>query len=95
MSSYEYLRSGAHASQPRQTAVTFLTTEHLTLEGARTAAISESTSRATIFIGAVSDGPPMLQVNRPRSRRIGFTAKFCTSARQVAPVAFGFCSASG
>lgn len=56
MSSYEYLRTGAHASQPRQTAVTFLTTEHLTLQGARTAAISESTSRATIFIGAVSAG---------------------------------------
>jgi citrate lyase subunit beta/citryl-CoA lyase len=29
------------------------------------------------------------------SRRIGFTGKFCTSARQVAPVAFGFCSAGG
>ena len=33
-----------------------MTTEHFTLQGARTAAITESTSRATIFIGAVSAG---------------------------------------
>jgi hypothetical protein len=33
-----------------------VTTEHFTLQGARTAAITESTSRATIFIGAVSAG---------------------------------------
>jgi hypothetical protein len=29
-----------------------VTTEHFTLQGARTAAITESTSRATIFIGS-------------------------------------------
>ena len=33
-----------------------MTTEHFTLQGARSAAITESTSRATIFIGAVSAG---------------------------------------
>jgi hypothetical protein len=33
-----------------------VTTEHFTLQGARTAAITESTSRATIFIGSVSAG---------------------------------------
>jgi hypothetical protein len=33
-----------------------VTTEHFTLQGARAAAITESTSRATIFIGAVSAG---------------------------------------
>jgi hypothetical protein len=38
------------------TAVAFVTTEHFTLQGARTAAITESTSRATIFIGSVSAG---------------------------------------
>jgi hypothetical protein len=34
----------------------FVTTEHFTLQGARAAAITESTSRATIFIGSVSAG---------------------------------------
>jgi hypothetical protein len=33
-----------------------VTTEHFTLQGARAAAITESTSRATIFIGSVSAG---------------------------------------
>jgi len=33
-----------------------VTTEHFTLQGARTAAITESTSRATIFVGSVSAG---------------------------------------
>jgi hypothetical protein len=33
-----------------------VTTEHFTLQGARTAAITESTSRASIFIGLVSAG---------------------------------------
>jgi hypothetical protein len=33
-----------------------VTTEHFTLQGARAAAITESTSRATLFIGAVSAG---------------------------------------
>ena len=33
-----------------------MTTGHFTLQGARTAAITESTSRASIFIGSVSAG---------------------------------------
>ena len=42
--------------EPRQPAVTFATTEHFTLQGARAATISESTGRATMFLGAVSGG---------------------------------------
>jgi hypothetical protein len=43
-------------SDPRPAAVTFVTTEHFTLEGARAATISESTGRANVFLGAVSGG---------------------------------------
>ena len=41
---------------PRPAAVTFVTTEHFTLQGARSATIAESTGRATMFLGAVSGG---------------------------------------
>ena len=41
---------------PRPAAVTFVTTEHFTLQGARSSTISESTSRASVFLGAVSGG---------------------------------------
>jgi hypothetical protein len=41
---------------PRPAAVTFVTTEHFTLQGARSSTISESTGRASIFLGAVSGG---------------------------------------
>jgi hypothetical protein len=41
---------------PRQATVTFVTTEHFTLQGARSSTISESTGRATMFLGAVSGG---------------------------------------
>ncbi len=44
------------AESPRPAAVTFATTEHFTLQGARAATISESTGRATMFLGAVSGG---------------------------------------
>jgi hypothetical protein len=37
-------------------AVTFVTTEHFTLQGARAATITESTGRATMFLSAVSGG---------------------------------------
>jgi hypothetical protein len=43
-------------SGPRPAAVTFVTTEHFTLQGARAATIAESTGRATMFLGAVSGG---------------------------------------
>jgi hypothetical protein len=46
----------AGGTTPLPSAVAFVTTEHFTLQGARSAAITESTSRATIFIGSVSAG---------------------------------------
>lgn len=42
--------------EPRSAAVTFVTTEHFYLQGARAATISESTGRATMFLGSVSAG---------------------------------------
>jgi hypothetical protein len=36
--------------------VTFVTTEHFTLQGARAATIAESTGRATMFLGSMSAG---------------------------------------
>jgi hypothetical protein len=41
---------------PRPATVTFVTTEHFTLQGARASTISESTMRASVFLGAVSGG---------------------------------------
>jgi hypothetical protein len=41
---------------PRPAAVTFATTEHFTLQGARAATISESTGRASMFLMSVSGG---------------------------------------
>jgi hypothetical protein len=41
-------------SGPRPAAVTFVTTEHCTLQGARSATISESIGRESVFLGAVS-----------------------------------------
>ena len=45
---------------PRPAAVTFVTTEHFTLQDARSSAIAEATGRAAMFLGAVSGGwlPP-------------------------------------
>jgi hypothetical protein len=44
------------AGGPHPAAVTFVTTEHFTLAGARSSTISESTGRASVFLGAVSGG---------------------------------------
>jgi hypothetical protein len=41
---------------PRPAAVTFATTEHFTLQGARASTIAESTGRATMFLASVSGG---------------------------------------
>src|SRR5947209_5602994 len=41
---------------PRPAAVTFATTEHFTLQGARSATIAESTGRASMFLASVSGG---------------------------------------
>jgi hypothetical protein len=43
-------------ADPRPAAVTFVTTEHFTLQGARSATIAEATGRATMFLGTVSGG---------------------------------------
>jgi hypothetical protein len=44
------------ASDPRPAAVTFVTTEHFTLQGARSSTIAESAGRAGVFLQAVSGG---------------------------------------
>jgi hypothetical protein len=49
-------RPGLAHGDPRPAAVTFVTTEHFTLQGARSSTISESTGRASVFLGAVSGG---------------------------------------
>jgi hypothetical protein len=54
------MSTGPHEDEPprapRPVAVTVLTTEHFTLQGARGATISESTGRATMFLSAMSGG---------------------------------------
>jgi hypothetical protein len=54
----EHREAGAEPSEaePRPAAVTFVTTEHFTLQGARSSTIAEATGRATMFLGAVSGG---------------------------------------
>jgi hypothetical protein len=44
------------ASEPRAAAISFITTEHFTLQGARSATIAESTGRASTFLASVSGG---------------------------------------
>ena len=41
---------------PPAWAVSFVTTEHFTLQGARSSTVAESTGRATMFLGTVSGG---------------------------------------
>lgn len=45
-----------NSGEPRPAAVTFVTTEHFTLQGARAATIAESTGRASVFLLSVSGG---------------------------------------
>jgi hypothetical protein len=56
MSSKTITSAAADGPDPRSAAVTFITTEHFTLQGARAATIAESTGRATMFLGSVSAG---------------------------------------
>jgi hypothetical protein len=57
MSGEEDTRTGPDSiDQPPSAAVAFVTTEHFTLQGARSAAISGEIGRATIFLGSVSAG---------------------------------------
>ena len=44
------------AGEPSAPAVSFVTTEHFTLQGARSQTISESTGRASMFLASVSGG---------------------------------------
>jgi hypothetical protein len=44
------------AGEPRAPAISFVTTEHFTLQGARSQTISESTGRASMFLASVSGG---------------------------------------
>jgi hypothetical protein len=48
--------AGEQAPEPRPAAMSFATTEHFALQGARAATISESTGRASMFLSAVSGG---------------------------------------
>jgi len=56
MTSQTSTSAAAGGADPRAAAVTFITTEHFTLQGARAATIAESTGRATMFLGSVSAG---------------------------------------
>jgi hypothetical protein len=56
MSSETITSAAVSGADPRPTAVTFISTEHFTLQGARAATIAESTGRATMFLGSVSAG---------------------------------------
>jgi hypothetical protein len=47
---------GQADTHPSPTAVAFVTTEHFTLQGARSSTISESTGRASMFFTTVSGG---------------------------------------
>ncbi len=49
-------KAGQADADPRPAVVSFVTTEHFTLQGARSSTISESTGRASMFLGAVSGG---------------------------------------
>jgi hypothetical protein len=44
------------AGKPTPASVTFVTTEHFTLQGARSQTISEANGRMSVFLGAVSGG---------------------------------------
>jgi hypothetical protein len=48
--------SGQAADGPTAAAIAFITTEHFTLQGARSATIAESIGRATMFLASVSGG---------------------------------------
>jgi len=44
------------AREPTAATVSFVTTEHFTLQGARSQTVSEATGRASIFLASVSGG---------------------------------------
>jgi hypothetical protein len=56
MDSQSQTRVGEGTEDPRPAAVTFVTTEHFTLQGDRSRAISELGARASVFLATVSGG---------------------------------------
>jgi len=62
---------------PQPGAVTFITTEHFTLQGARAATIAEATGRATMFLGSVSGGLIALGLVATATRLGGAFYAFC------------------
>jgi hypothetical protein len=67
---------------PRTAAVTFVTTEHFSLQGARAATIAESTGRATMFLGSVA---AVIRVQRSAWRQIRRHAYFDSQQAAVPP----------
>jgi hypothetical protein len=65
---------------PRPAAVTFVTTEHFTLQGARAATIAGSTGRASMFLFSVSGGLVALGLVATSSR-VGTTFYAFSSRR--------------
>jgi hypothetical protein len=49
-------REAGGGAEPRPAAVSVITTEHFTLQGARSSTISEATGRASMFLSAISGG---------------------------------------
>ena len=49
-------QAATDGADPRSAAVTFATTEHFVLQGARSATIAESNGRTNMFLAAVSGG---------------------------------------
>ena len=49
-------KAGQADADPRPATISFVTTEHFTLQGARSSTIAESTGRASMFLSAVSGG---------------------------------------
>jgi hypothetical protein len=68
--------------EPKPGAVTFATTEHFGLQGARSSTIAEATGRATMFIGAVSGGLVALGLTATAA---GVTAAFYAFALILLP----------
>lgn len=49
-------RAAGGGTEPRPAAVSVITTEHFTLQGARSSTIAEATGRASMFLSAISGG---------------------------------------
>ena len=63
MSSETSAIAAVGGADPRSAAITFITTEHFTLRGARAATIAESTGRARMFLEQGFPGPSECQAD--------------------------------